>query len=537
MQVRVSDADDNKLGRQREGDVRPWWGAAPVTAANTSTLAKIAGAVTASQVALFGYTAVSVWLLSLIVVGIVLARGLGQVWACRARGLPFSWRALVPFIGGTLVARAHALPSAEAALIALAAPVGGAIALLACFAAASVDVALSSSLHAASAVGALVLAVGLLPIPPLDGFLVWSYVVRSLLHREKDSAERASVLLSSLTLVTILATATAQANDQVIPPTIGQAMPTASQPTQAIVPAGVVVASDQAVWMSSGRAQTLARRNPHTGVVAQYALPSANALPVVLCAGRSGSVWYTASQSNLVGLVSPAGIVVTHALPARSWAQACVVDSTGTVWFTLAGRPAIARLQLSGHLARFTLPPAVTPWSITLGPDGALWFAEDDHSWTGIGRITLSGTVTHYGFPVHGGAPRGIARASDGHLYVTLSNDRALIQVAIHRSAPTMRLMSLPGHWSSAPLVAIAPAAQGGVWLLQAHTATLGYVAVRGGVAQFATVPAVAMPRVISSVVATDRAGAVWLAGVNPTGQGARLVRLPAAPASLIPIP
>jgi virginiamycin B lyase len=70
----------------------------------------------------------------------------------------------------------------------------------------------------------------------------------------------------------------------------------------------------------------------------------------------------------------------------------------GTVWFSNynyyrgSARSLIGRLTRDGRIRTFTDPGIRQPHGITVGPDGALWFA-DDHS---IGRITADGAVTTY---------------------------------------------------------------------------------------------------------------------------------------------
>lgn len=58
-----------------------------------------------------------------------------------------------------------------------------------------------------------------------------------------------------------------------------------------------------------------------------------------------------------------------------------------------------------------------TPYGITAGPDGALWFTEQYGN--KIGRITTSGTITEYSLPTLFGQPGSITAGSDGALWFT----------------------------------------------------------------------------------------------------------------------
>src|SRR5689334_19205355 len=64
-----------------------------------------------------------------------------------------------------------------------------------------------------------------------------------------------------------------------------------------------------------------------------------------------------------------------------------------------------ARPLMSGVTA-YPLPDSgANPVEIVEGPDGALWFTENGAG--AIGRITPSGTITHYLIPTSGSGPLG----------------------------------------------------------------------------------------------------------------------------------
>jgi virginiamycin B lyase len=113
------------------------------------------------------------------------------------------------------------------------------------------------------------------------------------------------------------------------------------------------------------------------------------------------------------------------------------------VWFTLycgsgSSPPktigAIGRITATGAVTLFPLPdsPGIVPINITSGPDGALWFTEEDYSALNravpggaIGRITVSGSLSEYhGSTIFltGGAAAGlpsITAGPDGNLWFT----------------------------------------------------------------------------------------------------------------------
>ena len=94
----------------------------------------------------------------------------------------------------------------------------------------------------------------------------------------------------------------------------------------------------------------------------------------------------------------------------RRWAAlAAVLALLDGVAGTVAGQT----------IQEFPTPAAYRPYGITTGPDGALWFSENEGLGL-IGRVTNSGTSTDFSIPISLGAgPAGIAVGSDGALWFT----------------------------------------------------------------------------------------------------------------------
>jgi virginiamycin B lyase len=93
----------------------------------------------------------------------------------------------------------------------------------------------------------------------------------------------------------------------------------------------------------------------------------------------------------------------------------------GNLWFTEENGNRIGRITPGGAITEFSqgLDPAAKPVEITAGPAG-LWFTESGT--TKIGLITTAGTITE--FPV-GATTDGIAAGPDGHIWFTEpSNNR-----------------------------------------------------------------------------------------------------------------
>jgi len=84
---------------------------------------------------------------------------------------------------------------------------------------------------------------------------------------------------------------------------------------------------------------------------------------------------------------------------------------------SLSSAPAWA---LAGTIKEFPIPTKSAPIAITAGPDGNLWFTENEGGM--IGRITPAGSITEFALPTGGSFPSGITTGPDGNLWFTEEN-------------------------------------------------------------------------------------------------------------------
>jgi hypothetical protein len=88
----------------------------------------------------------------------------------------------------------------------------------------------------------------------------------------------------------------------------------------------------------------------------------------------------------------------------------------GALWFTEPAGNKIGRITPAGAITEFAIPTASSsPGRITAGPDGALWFTEGNGNQ--IGRITPAGAITEFAVPTANSQPIGITAGPDGNLW------------------------------------------------------------------------------------------------------------------------
>jgi len=137
-----------------------------------------------------------------------------------------------------------------------------------------------------------------------------------------------------------------------------------------------------------------------------------------------------------IGRLTRAGQSTTFALPARIGRDASGLGSPisitlgpdGALWFTEFDR-SIGRIDMQGHITEFPLSnlKCCIPFSITTGPDHALWVTELYGN--GVERITLQGHERQFEFRTRSDGPLGIVTGPDGNLWVTATCSNRIVRV------------------------------------------------------------------------------------------------------------
>jgi virginiamycin B lyase len=175
--------------------------------------------------------------------------------------------------------------------------------------------------------------------------------------------------------------------------------------------------------------------------------------PFGITKGPDGNMWFTDYDADAIGRITPDGTITEFSAgitrptfptsfdSARVSPREIVTGSDGNLWFTEQNADRIGRITPDGTISEFgagitpspnqSLPrhdPYVKaePWAITKGPDGNVWFTEDQAN--RIGRITPDGTITEFPieppiFDADGDyryvGPDAITTGPDGNLWYT----------------------------------------------------------------------------------------------------------------------
>ena len=111
-----------------------------------------------------------------------------------------------------------------------------------------------------------------------------------------------------------------------------------------------------------------------------------------------------------------AQVFTPYPVPAGTGPYSITTGPDGALWFTGYDNAGwIGRITTGGAVTVYAIPtPFSSPNGITTGPDGALWFGETLVN--KIGRITIDGQFTEYSIP-NGYSPFSMAAGPDGNLW------------------------------------------------------------------------------------------------------------------------
>jgi virginiamycin B lyase len=157
---------------------------------------------------------------------------------------------------------------------------------------------------------------------------------------------------------------------------------------------------------------------------------------------------------------------------------AITVGPDGAMWFSEASANKIGRVTTAGSITEFGGLTGTFPDGIVTGPDNNLWFVE----FTGaqkVGRMTTTGTLTE--FPL-GGNPQGIAAGPDGNLWIPQNTGNVIVRMntsgVITGTFPLV-LGSAPRHITAGP--------DGNLWFAEsANPARIGRITTAGVLTEFA---------------------------------------------------
>ncbi len=185
--------------------------------------------------------------------------------------------------------------------------------------------------------------------------------------------------------------------------------------------------------------------------------------------------------------------------------------------FTLSGSPADADEPTVIFTTMATGVGVSTPMAITVGPDGNLWFTNDNSS---IGMITPDGVVSNFTDPGISG-PWGITAGPDGNLWYPNYLDDSIGRITPDGVVSNFTGTGIYGPWD------ITAGPDGNLWFVNYSNNSIGMITPEGLVSNF-TDPGISDP--LSITAGPD--GNLWF--VNYSNNSImRLSIVPTAPVAI----
>lgn len=231
-------------------------------------------------------------------------------------------------------------------------------------------------------------------------------------------------------------------------------------------PDQITAGPDGNLWFTETQANVIGRITPE-GIVKQFPLPMRLRYPYDIAAGPDGNLWFTELYN--IGRITTNGIITEFPLPIGSDAGDITAGSDGNLWFTDINK--IGRITPDGAITEFPLPLAYSgDGFITSGPGGNLWFSGD----YSVGRITPDGVITEFHLPNDGRFIQGITSGPDGNLWFTeMGEFSSHLSGEIGRMTPDGLFTEFPlsDNWG---LQGITVGPDSNIWFIEG--ATIGQV-------------------------------------------------------------
>ena len=229
--------------------------------------------------------------------------------------------------------------------------------------------------------------------------------------------------------------------------------------------------------------------------------------------GPDGQWWMPPFSGNTIDRVTTAGVDSPLQLSSDVLDPHITAGSDGNLWMSdlsVGSNGGFDKISTTGTLLA-TYPDSDTPFFVTLGPDGNVWYTLNAHE---IGRITPAGVITHFAWP--GEFPGPIISGPDGDLWVSGDNeDFQHFQAVIGRVTPSGTITTFPVPAFPDPLVgntgepdSLTAGPDGNVWYADVLDGVIGRITPGGVVTQFAT------PRGVEPAdIAAGPDGNLWFTG------------------------
>ena len=300
---------------------------------------------------------------------------------------------------------------------------------------------------------------------------------RTELSSRRDAAAGARRRLAIAVFAAVFAVATGSASAAVTATEFSRGLRPNARPLE------ITAGPDGNVWFTDSDGNAIGRITPD-GQITEFSdgmstwtttsPPGPNG-PFAIVAGPDGNLWFTEPARMLIGRITPSGAITEFSAGTSPGSNPMWITTgpDGNIWFTAAGQGLLARITPGGQITEIEATGGPSAGAITAGPDGNLWFTD---GLARLGRVTPAGEVTAFSGVLD---PFDIAAGPDGNLWFT-EHGRGRI-ARITTGATVTRFHA---GISSSPR-SIAPGPDGNLWFSEPFRDVIGRITPSGEVDEF----------------------------------------------------
>jgi streptogramin lyase len=230
------------------------------------------------------------------------------------------------------------------------------------------------------------------------------------------------------------------------------------------------------------------------GTIVLFPIPTPNASPAGLAAGKNGDLWFAEYQGHKLGRITTAGIISEILLEKpRPFPHAIAAAPDGSLWFTATNYAGgLVRRTPAGELVETPQLSGRSIFALLVDASGALWGISPSELDVGPGRlwrINTDGSVKTFEIPLAPDEPAtlvhlgGLAIDRDGNVWCTVITGGPAYVVRLTPASGAIK------HFTPAspePLLhGVAAAADGSIWFTQRRVKKVGRISPGGQMTDF----------------------------------------------------
>jgi streptogramin lyase len=170
------------------------------------------------------------------------------------------------------------------------------------------------------------------------------------------------------------------------------------------------------------RSEAVVGKMSPAGAVTQFPLEPGSR-PSSIAVDPDGALWFSETQASKIGRITTSGEVQVFALAARVQPRQIVAGADGALWFGENGQARrygrvsdrIGRITAGGQVSQFAVPFGKGATRLAADPRGVIWFATEEGEFSSIspsGNVGPRGCVGSCGDPIE-----SLTLAPDGALW------------------------------------------------------------------------------------------------------------------------